>query len=62
VCSTFLITNLGFTILTILGGFEFYGYGFLGASIVSAAVSLALLVNRFRNLEYLTFMRQPIQG
>jgi uncharacterized membrane protein len=62
VCSTFLVANFGFTILTILGGYQFYGYGFLGASIVSVVVSLALLVNRFRNLEYLTFMRQPIQG
>ena len=62
VCSTFLVTNFGFTILTILGGYQFYGYGFLGASIISVVVSPALLVNRFRNLDYLTFMRQPIQG
>ncbi len=58
--SVFLATNLGFTILTIFGGFEFYGYGFLGSSVVSTAVSFALLVNRLRNLEYLTFTRQPL--
>ena len=58
--SVFLATNLGFTLLTIFGGHEFYGYGFLGSTIVGTAVSLALLRNRLRNLEYLTFTRQPI--
>ncbi len=56
----FLATNLGFTILTLLAGHEFYGYGFLGSTIVGTAVSIALLVNRLRNLEYLTFTRQPL--
>ncbi len=58
--SVFLATNLGFTILTIFGGHDLYGYGFLGSSIVSAAASFALLANRLRNLEYLTFTRQPL--
>jgi polysaccharide biosynthesis protein PelG len=60
VCSVFLLTNLVFTVLTLPGGFSFYGYGFLASSVVSLAVALALLVERFKNLEYLTFARQPI--
>lgn len=60
VCSTFLLTNLGFTLLTLPLGTAFYGYGFLASSVVGLAVAVALLVERFRKLEYLTFARQPI--
>ncbi|MDP9427130.1 MAG: exopolysaccharide Pel transporter PelG [Actinomycetota bacterium] len=60
VCSVFLATNLGFTVVTIPLGYGFYGYGFLASSVVSTAVSLVLLMDRFRKLEYLTFTRQPI--
>ena len=60
VVSVFMLTNLGFTTLSVPWGVEFYGYGFLASSVVSVAVSLALLHNRFRKLEYLTFVRQPL--
>ena len=61
-CAVFLATNCGFTVLTLLGGQHFYGYGFLASSLVSVAVSLVLLADRFRKLEYLTFTRQPLIG
>jgi polysaccharide biosynthesis protein PelG len=60
VCSIFLATNLGFTVVTIPLGYRFYGCGFLASSIISTVASLVLLANRFKKLEYLTFMRQPL--
>ncbi len=60
VCSVFLASNLGFTVLTILAGEQFYGYGFLASSVLSVIVALVLLLDRFRKLEYLTFSRQPL--
>jgi polysaccharide biosynthesis protein PelG len=60
VSCVFLITNLGFTLATIQAGYAYYGYGFLLASLVSLVVALLLLDNRMRNLEYLTFVRQPL--
>jgi uncharacterized membrane protein len=60
VSCVFFITNLGFTLFTIKAGYAYYGYGFLVASLVSLVVALVLLDNRMRNLEYLTFVRQPL--
>jgi uncharacterized membrane protein len=60
VSSVFLATNLGFAVLTILLGHQFYGYGFLASSIISMVTSFILLTERFKKLEYLTFMRQPL--
>ncbi|MEW6636105.1 MAG: exopolysaccharide Pel transporter PelG [Actinomycetota bacterium] len=57
---TFLVTNLAFTALTVPLGYGFYGWGFLASSFVSATVSITLLADRFRRLEYLTFVRQPM--
>jgi polysaccharide biosynthesis protein PelG len=60
VCSVFLATNLGFTVLTLPLGYGFYGYGFLASSLIGVVVSFILLADRFKKLEYLTFMRQPL--
>lgn len=60
VCAVFLTTNFAFTALTVSGGYEFYGYGFLASSVVSLIVAVALLAERFGKLEYLTFARQPL--
>jgi polysaccharide biosynthesis protein PelG len=60
VSSVFLATNLGFAVPTILLGHQFYGYGFLASSIISVVTSFILLAERFKKLEYLTFMRQPL--
>lgn len=60
VCCAFLATNLAFTLVTVPLGYSLYGYGFLASSVVSVIVAVALLMNRFRNLEYLTFARQPL--
>jgi uncharacterized membrane protein len=60
VSCVFLITNLGFTLITIRAGYAFYGYGFLFSSLVTLVLALIILDNRMRNLEYLTFVRQPL--
>jgi polysaccharide biosynthesis protein PelG len=60
VSAVFLATNLGFAVPTILLGHQFYGYGFLASSIISVVTSFILLAERFKKLEYLTFMRQPL--
>ena len=60
VSSVFFVTNLGFTLITLQAGYAFYGYGFLLASLVSLVLALIILDNRMRNLEYLTFVRQPL--
>jgi polysaccharide biosynthesis protein PelG len=60
ISSVFLATNLGFAVLTILLGHQFYGYGFLASSITSMVAAFILLAERFKKLEYLTFMRQPL--
>ncbi len=56
----FLVSNLLLTLLTIHLGRAWYGFGYLGACVLSLVVGLAIFNNRIRNLEYLTFMRQPV--
>jgi uncharacterized membrane protein len=41
-------------------GHQYYGYGFLASSIISIVTAFILLAERFKKLEYLTFMRQPL--
>jgi polysaccharide biosynthesis protein PelG len=60
ISSVFLATNLGFAVLTILLGHQYHGYGFLASSIISMVAAFILLAERFKKLEYLTFMRQPL--
>jgi uncharacterized membrane protein len=60
ITGVFLLCNTTFTILTIVSGYAFYGYGFLYASIISLLLAFILLDNRLRHLEFLTFVRQPL--
>ena len=57
-CALFLASNIVFTFITIKMGASFYGYGFAGATLVSALAGLALLSRKFDRLEYETFMLQ----
>lgn len=57
-CALFLFSNIVFTFITIEMGASFYGYGFAGATLVSALAGLALLSRKFDRLEYETFMLQ----
>lgn len=57
-CALFLISNIVFTFITIELGATFYGYGYAGATLVSAFAGLVLLSRKFDELEYETFMLQ----
>ncbi len=61
VSAVFLLSNATFTMVTTFGSESWMGFGYLGACVLSLATGLAVFVNRFRNLEYLTFMRQPLR-
>ena len=58
--SVFLLTNILVTQWTIILGYQWYGFGFLAAEALATVLAIGTLVNRFRNLEYLIFLRQPI--
>lgn len=58
--SLFFITNSVFAKITIELGEYTHGYGYLFASFLSLLVGLFILIERVKNLEYLTFMRQPV--
>jgi len=56
----FLGSNIAFTLLTLRLGRPFWGLGYVGACAVTLVAGLLVFRNRIRNLEYLTFMRQPV--
>lgn len=57
-CLLFFVSNIVFTLITLRLGASFYGYGFAGATLVSALAGLFLLSRKFERLEYETFMLQ----
>ncbi|MFH1416560.1 MAG: exopolysaccharide Pel transporter PelG [Elusimicrobiota bacterium] len=55
----FLVFNALFTKLSANAGFQYLGYGYFGAALITL-LSLYILFNRnYRNLEYYTFALQP---
>ena len=57
----FLASNAGFTLISLdLPGWTL-GLGYTLACLLSLLVGLLIFMNRIRNLEYLTFMRQPLR-
>jgi len=61
ISGAFLVLNVLLTWWTLRLGPEFHGFGYLGATMFSMFLGLWLFRNRIRNLEFLTFMRQPIR-
>lgn len=59
--SVFFLSNGAFALLATTMGDSAMGYGYLAACLLSFGVGLGVFINRFKNLEYLTFMRQPIR-
>ena len=47
--------------LSIGQGIAFYGYGYLGACFVTLLVGLFILDHKMNNLEYITFVMQPVK-
>lgn len=60
-CVGFFCMNALFTTLT-LDSPALYGWGYLAATAVTLGISLAVLWARLQNLEYLTFVQQPISA
>lgn len=58
--SVFLVLNAVLSWLTIKLGFQFYGYGFTYACFISLLIAFYMLYDGIRDLEYLTFTRQPV--
>ncbi len=61
VSAVFLLSNATFTVLTTFSPESWMGFGYLCACVLSLGTGIGVFVNRFRNLEYLTFMRQPLR-
>ncbi len=60
VTAVFLGGNVVFTLATLYLGYAFYGYGYLFACLVALIVAYVLLDRHVRDLEYHTFVGQPI--
>ena len=60
VSMTFLVTNASLSFLTTKMGFQFYGYGYTYASLISLVFAFYLLHVSMQDLEYITFAKQPI--
>ncbi len=56
----FLFTNATFTYITIQLGFQFYGYGYMLSCLFTLIIGFILFTKKINNLEYLTFMQQPV--
>lgn len=54
----FFFSNGVLTLVTLMGGMTFYGYGFAGAVLLAVVVGMYQLDNTFRKLEFETFMLQ----
>jgi uncharacterized membrane protein len=56
----FLLSNGLLSWLTVQFGFQLYGYGFTYACLISLLWGYFLLNNAMKDLEYITFSRQPV--
>lgn len=56
----FLITNTVFTYISLVLGFAFYGYGYMFSCLVTLITGFLCFARKIDNLEYITFMNQPV--
>jgi len=61
-CLLFFISNTAFSLLSLVAGPVFYGYGFAASVLLTLFVSLYTLSHTLESLEYKTFMLQPINS
>jgi polysaccharide biosynthesis protein PelG len=57
--AVFLVLQGTFAMMTVKLGIAYYGLGYLAASVISAALALAVLERTMQNLTFLTFCRPP---
>ncbi|MFQ5769034.1 MAG: exopolysaccharide Pel transporter PelG [bacterium] len=60
VTTVFLALNILLTVLTLKLGYEFYGYGYLFACLLALIIGYHLLDKHINDLEYHTFVSQPL--
>jgi len=60
VVSLFIVSNIAFTWLTLGMNLAWYGYGYFAACFVSLAAGVVILDFKLRDLDYITFMKQPV--
>lgn len=56
----FFALNAAATAVTVYLGLEFYGYGYLAASFLTLLAGILVLDYKLKNLEYITFVMQPV--
>lgn len=59
-CMSFMITNALVTLVSISMGVQYYGLGFLSATVVGLLVALYFVEKNLDYLEIQVFMKQPI--
>jgi uncharacterized membrane protein len=57
----FLLANTSLTLVALNLGPAYMGWGYTLATLLCLLTGLLMFLNRVRNLEYLTFMRQPMR-
>lgn len=62
VAAVFLGCNIMFTVLTLKMGYNFYGYGYLLACLTALTLGYYILNKGMNELEYQTFVSQPLAG
>jgi uncharacterized membrane protein len=60
ITSLFMVTNLVFTVLTLLLGESTFGFGFFLSTMLSLCLGLARLLSYLKAINYHTFCTQPI--
>ncbi len=56
----YFVANAVFTYATLKIGYHSFGFGYTIAGFITVLVSFLMLNNKLKNLDYWTFMRQPI--
>lgn len=56
----FMVTNLAFTLYFLPRGLDYYGYGFMLSAILTFIISLFIAFRFIRNIDYITFGKQPL--
>ena len=60
-CSVYLlVANGALTLVALPFGPAWYGTGFIAATVLGCVVSAVMLARRMTDLEYITFIRQPV--
>lgn len=60
VTTTFLFSNILFTLISLKFGENYYGFGFFASAFISLVIAILSLEKFLKNIDYITFCSQPI--